>query len=152
VIRRAIPADGITLARIAAAALQLYAGQHPTDSSDRRRNQVARLRDRKRSALAVLEQGLVQRPAGSDPLDTWIEPRPAARLAAFGIRTPAQAIDTISRGGLTWYRRVSAVGHVATDKLVAWLQANESSIGTTVERAALISRAALIEAAKSWVR
>jgi site-specific recombinase XerD len=130
-------------------ALELYAEQHPPGSGDRRRAQIARLRDRQRHALGVLERVLVQCPAGADPLDTWIDPRLAARLAACGIRTPADAVDAINRGGLTWYRRVPGIGRVAADRLVKWLQANEPSIGARIDAAALIPRAQLIEAVRT---
>jgi site-specific recombinase XerD len=131
-----------------AEALELYAAQHPPDDGERRRNQIARLRDRQRQALGVLEQVLVQRPAGTDPLDTWVDPRLAARLVAFGIRTPGQLAAAINHGGHTWYRRIPGVGRVAADKLVKWLQANELSIGARIEPWSLIPRAALIEAAR----
>jgi site-specific recombinase XerD len=129
--------------------LELYAAQHPPDSGERRRTQIARLRDRQRQALGVLEPVLVQRPAGADPLDTWIDPRLAARLTAFGIRTPAELVAAINRGGLAWYRRIPGVGRIAADRLVAWLQANEPSIGARIEPAALIPRAQLIEAVRT---
>jgi site-specific recombinase XerD len=132
-----------------AEALELYAAQHPPDDGERRRTQIARLRDRQRQALGVLEQVLVQRPAGADPLDTWIDPRLAARLVAFGIRTPAELVAAINRGGLAWYRRIPGVGRIAADRLVAWLQANEPSIGARIEPAALIPRAQLIEAVRT---
>jgi site-specific recombinase XerD len=132
-----------------AEALELYAAQHPPDNGERRRTQIARLRDRQRQALGVLEPVLVQRPAGADPLDTWIDPRLATRLTAFGIRTPAELVAAINRGGLAWYRRVPGVGRIAADRLVAWLQANEPSIGARIEPAALIPRAQLIEAVRT---
>ena len=132
-----------------AEALELYAEQHPPDDGERRRAQVARLRDRQRRALSVLEPVLVQRPAAGDPLDTWIDPRVAARMAAFEIRTPAELVAAINRGGLTWYRRIPGVGRIAADKLVKWLQANELSIGARIEPAALIPRAQLIDAVRT---
>jgi site-specific recombinase XerD len=132
-----------------AEALELYAQQHPPDDAERRHAQLARLRDRQRRALTVLEPVLVQRPAAGDPLDTWIDPRLAARLAAFGIRTPGELVAAIDRGGLTWYRRIPGVGRIAAEKLVKWLQANELSIGARIEPAALIPRAQLIEAVRT---
>ena len=132
-----------------AEALELYAQQYPPDDGDRRRAQLARLRDRQRRALTLLEPVLVQRPAAGDPLDTWIDPRVAARLAACEIRTPAELVAAINRGGLTWYRRIPGVGRIAADKLVKWLQANEPSIGARIEPAALIPRAQLIEAVRT---
>jgi site-specific recombinase XerD len=132
-----------------AEALELFAEQYPPDDGERRRAQIARLRDRQRRALGVLEQVLVQRPAAGDPLDTWIDPRIAARLAAFEIRTPADLVSAINRGGLTWYRRIPGVGRIAAEKFVKWLQANEPSIGARVEPAALIPRAQLIEAVRT---
>jgi site-specific recombinase XerD len=132
-----------------AEALELYAEQHPPDDGERRRAQIARVRDRQRRALAVLEPVLVQRPAGDDPLDTWIDPRLAARLVAFEIRTPAELVAAVNRGGLTWYRRISGVGRIAADKLVKWLQANEPSIGAQIEPASLIPRAQLIDAVRT---
>jgi site-specific recombinase XerD len=132
-----------------AEALELYAQQYPPDDGERRRAQLARLRDRQRRALTVLEPVLVQRPAATDPLDTWIDPRLAARLAVFEIRTPLELVAAINRGGLTWYRRIPGVGRIAADKLIKWLQANEPSIGARIEAAALIPRAQLIEAVRT---
>jgi site-specific recombinase XerD len=132
-----------------AEALELYADRFPPDDGERRRAQIARLRDRQRRALTMLEPVLVQRPDSSDPLDTWIDPRVAARLAAFELRTPAELVAAINRGGLTWYRRIPGVGRVAADKLVKWLQANEASIGVRIEPAALLPRAQLVEAVRT---
>ena len=132
-----------------AEALELYADRFPPDDGERRRAQIARVRDRQRRALSVLEPVLVQRPAGDDPLDTWIDPRLAARLVAFEIRTPAELVAAVNRGGLTWYRRIPGVGRIAADKLVKWLQANEPSIGAQIEPAALIPRAQLIDAVRT---
>ena len=130
-------------------ALALYAEQYPPDDGERRHIQVARLRDRQRRALAVLEPVLVQRPAAGDPLDTWIDTRLAARLVAFEIRTPANLVAAINHAGLTWYRRIPGVGRIAADKLVKWLQANEPSICARIEPAALIPRAQLIQAVRT---
>lgn len=132
-----------------AEALELFAEQYPPDDGERRRTQIARLRDRQRRALAVLEPVLVQRPAAGDPLDAWIDLRLAARLAAFEIRTPAEAVSAINRSGLAWYRRIPGVGRIAADKLIKWLQANEPSIGARIEPVALIPRAQLIEAVRT---
>ena len=132
-----------------AEALELYADRFPPDDGERRRAQIARLRDRQRRALTMLERVLVQRPASGDPLDSWIDPRIAARLAAFEIRTPADLVAAINRGGLTWYRRIPGVGRIAADKLVKWLQSNEPSIGAGIEPAALIPRAQLIAAVRT---
>ena len=132
-----------------AEALELYADRFPPDDGERRRAQIARLRDRQRRALTMLERVLVQRPASGDPLDSWIDPRIAARLAAFEVRTPSELVAAINRGGLTWYRRIPGVGRVAAEKLVRWLQANETSIGVRIEPAALLPRAQLIEAVRT---
>jgi site-specific recombinase XerD len=132
-----------------AEALELYAEQYPPDDGERRRAQIARVRDRQRRALAVLEPVLVQRPGAGDPLDTWIDPRLAGRLVVFGIRSPADLVAAINRGGVTWFRKVPGVGRIAADKLVSWLQANEASIGERVEPSALMPRAQLIEAVRS---
>lgn len=132
-----------------AEALELYADRFPPDDGERRRAQIARLRDRQRRALTMLERVLVQRPASGDPLDSWIDPRIAARLAAFEIRTTAELVAAINRGGLTWYRRIPGVGRIAANKLVKWLQSNEPSIGAHIEPAALIPRAQLIAAVRT---
>ena len=130
-------------------ALEFYAQQYPPDDGERRRTQLDRLRDRQRRSLSVLEPVLVQRPASGDPLDTWINPRVAARLAAFEIRTPAELVAAINCVGLTWCRRVPRVGRIAADRLVKWLQTNELSIRARIEPGALIPRAQLIEAVRT---
>ncbi|MCZ8321089.1 MAG: tyrosine-type recombinase/integrase [Novosphingobium sp.] len=132
-----------------AEALELYAQQYPPDNDERRRAQVARLRDRQRRALTVLEPVLVQRPVACDPLDTWIDQRLAARLASFEIRTPGDLVAAINQGGPSWYRRIPGVGRIAADKLITWLQANELTIAARIEAAALIPRAQLIEAVRT---
>lgn len=112
--------------------LELFEDQHPAAKVDRRASRVARLRERQRRALDVLERVMVQPPGLDDAPSAWLEPKTAARLEAVGLATLRQVFERVDRIGYGWWKRIPRVGEVAAKRVTEWFRLNAGSLGVKV--------------------
>lgn len=69
---------------------------------DRKIARNARLRARQAAALTRMESPLAEAPSPAHPLDGWLEPVAAARLAVAGLTTRADLLALIRRRRQRW--------------------------------------------------
>jgi site-specific recombinase XerD len=92
------------------------------DKSEERR---ARLGKRLRHALQLLEKAARRRPAAADPVERWLAPNLAEKLAARGLLTLGQARAALAARRTPRWEEVPGVGQVWADRLQAWMDENE---------------------------
>ena len=90
----------------------------------RKAARVDRLRKRLRQAIDTLERWIASTPKATDPIDIWLEPVVAVRLAPAGIVSIEDLVGLINRRGNLWYRRIPKFGAVRARRVVRWLQLN----------------------------
>lgn len=117
---------------------QSHYGNLRTTQSRRRR-----LIGKQLEALHWLEALAVQPPLADDPVSAWFNPDLAHRLEAAGLSTLRQLIGQINGVGFRWWVKVKAIGKGKADRIVAWLQAHEHTIGMKLGEHVRARRAAL---------
>lgn len=96
----------------------------PSLAALRKVERNARLRQKLRHAIDVLEGWLVTTPKGKDPIEIWLEPVVSAPLRNVGIFTIEDLVGIINRKGNLWYRRIPKFGAVRSRRVIRWLQLN----------------------------
>lgn len=102
-----------------------------------------RLIGKQLEALHWLETLAVQPPLADDPVSAWFNPDLAHRLEAAGLSTLRLLIEQINGVGFRWWVKVKAIGKGKADRIVAWLQAHEHTIGMALGDHVSAQRAAL---------
>ena len=88
----------------------------------RKSERNSRLRKRLRQAIDTLERWIASTPKPTDPIDIWLEPVVAMRLAPAGIVSIDDLVGLINRRGNLWYRRIPKFGAVRARRILRWLQ------------------------------
>lgn len=114
-----------------------YGSQRATQSRRRR------LISKQLEALHWLEALAVQPPLADDPVAAWFNPDLAQRLEAAGLTTLRSLLERINGIGFRWWVGVKAIGKGKAERIVAWLQAHEHTIGMTIGRHVSAPRTAL---------
>lgn len=91
-----------------------------------------RLISKQLEALHWLEALAVQPPLADDPVSAWFNPDLARRLEDAGLSTLRLLFERINGIGFRWWVGVKAIGKGKADRIVAWLQAHEHTIGMTL--------------------
>ena len=102
-------------------------GQLDSRSAARRRQ---RLRERLVQAVLWLEGLAARDPQPTDPVAAWLDDRVAVRLASVGIVQLDALIDWIRRKGFHWHRGIPRLGSEGAARILRWLSAHETSLGT----------------------
>lgn len=114
-----------------------YGSQRATQSRRRR------LISKQLEALHWLEALAVQPPLADDPVSAWFNPDLAQRLEAAGLTTLRSLFERINGIGFRWWVGVKAIGKGKAERIVAWLQAHEHTIGMTIGQHVNAPRTAL---------
>ncbi|MBV9890936.1 MAG: integrase, partial [Rhizobacter sp.] len=104
-----------------------------------------RLVKKQLEALAWLESLVAQPPRAGDPVAAWFRPEVAALLEASNLFTLSQLVDHINGIGQRWAAPIRAVGSTKAERIVAWLRANEATIGVAVGKHVVRPRRAVSE-------
>jgi len=88
---------------------------------DRAEARRARLTQRLRQALQLLEQSTRRQPSRTDPVANWLAPNLATKLAAAGLATLGAVRDALQVRKTPRWEEVPGVGEVWADRLVAWM-------------------------------
>jgi len=88
---------------------------------DRAEARRARLTQRLRQALQLLEDNSHRQPARSDPVATWLAPNLATKLSAAGLTTIGAVRDALQARKTPRWEEVPGVGEVWADRLVKWM-------------------------------
>ena len=98
------------------------------------RNSKRRIRliERQLAGLAWLEQLVAEDPAPGDPVEAWLSPAIASRLAFAGVPTLFALAERINGKGEGWHRGITAIGTGKAARLVRWVTENEHSIGVKI--------------------
>lgn len=123
--------------------LELYREAFPPVPSprvDRKLARNARLRQRQAEALARMERALVEDPMPEHPLDGWLEPVVAARLAAAGLATLGDLLALIQRRRQRWFTAVPKIGPKAAQRITDWLALHAGSLQTSLSPLATTPR------------
>lgn len=95
----------------------------------RQQSKRRRLVDRQLEALSWLE-GLASRaPRADDPVEDWLAPALAQRVAAAGMPTLRSVADRIQAVGMRWWTTVPAVGPTKAARIVEWLRVHQQETG-----------------------
>jgi len=112
----------------------LYVEAYP-HSTDRRARRYARLVERQLTALVWMEELLATDPQPQDSVAAWFEDRLATRLILADIRTIDELLQRVRSRGYRWWVTVPRLGEKGARRLVAWLAAQESSLGSLTPQA-----------------
>lgn len=83
-------------------------------------------------AINLLQNRLTSFPAPSHPVHSWIERSIAEQMNAQGVVTLGDLVGFIGAIGRTWSKRIKGLGPVRSERLVAWLDANQATLGNIV--------------------
>ena len=97
-----------------------------------RRSRQSRLMVRQLEAVHWLQQVLPEVPHGSDPISHWIDPHLAIHLAKQDLLRLDQLVSHVNRIGHRWWRGIASIGAAKAGRIVAWLKANEVTLGTPI--------------------
>lgn len=106
-----------------------YLERYPQAGNDRAKRRAALLQ-RQIAALNWIEGLLVTAPVPADPVAAWLDSNLVERLRNGGIHTLAELMGRITERGFRWYGTVPQLGAVRAARLVRWLTAYETSLGT----------------------
>ncbi|NMV39858.1 phage integrase family protein [Ralstonia insidiosa] len=123
--------------------LELYREAYPPEASprvDRRLARNARLRERQAAALARMEKALAEDPKPDHPVDGWLDPAVAKRLADVGVLTLGDLLELIQRRRQRWYTAVPKVGPKAAQRIVDWLVLHAWAFGFSLSPLATTRR------------
>ena len=109
--------------------------QAEVGAPDRAEARRARLSQRLRESLLLLERGERRRPAPGDAVGQWLAPHLATRLAAAGIATLGAARAALDARHTPRWDEVPGIGAVWADRLRGWFEDN--AITTPVAPAVL---------------
>lgn len=98
--------------------LAAYTARHAGSEDRHRRGQL--LVARRLAALRWLQDYTKQVPAATDALAHWLDPFPAARLAAAGVNTVGQLVTRFERHGHRWRSGVSGLGAIKAAAIESW--------------------------------
>lgn len=121
---------------------QLEAYQAAHGRAVQRLGRRARLVARQLEALRWLEALSTRPPALDDPVDAWLDPRLADRLAAAGLVTLRELMQRVHGVAGRWWRPVRGVGAGKAARIEQWLhdQAGALGAGATPRPAEVESR------------
>ncbi len=88
----------------------------------------ARLVARQLEALRWLESLSARPPQLDDPVDAWLDPQLAGRLASAGLATLRQLCHRIQHAPGRWWRPVRAVGALKALRVERWLAAHQQPL------------------------
>lgn len=92
----------------------------------------ARLVARQLEALRWLESLGTRAPRPDDPVDAWLPPAIAARLAAAGWSTVRTLIEQVNGRHGRWWRPLRGIGPAKARRVEAWLQSQAAALGSVV--------------------
>lgn len=94
-----------------------------------RQSQRRRLVERQLQAVAWLEGLSSRTPAADDPVEEWLAPALARRIAAAGMPTLRSLVARIQAVGTRWWSVVPAIGTTKAARVVDWLRAHQEETG-----------------------
>ena len=109
--------------------IELYESQFGRARASSAPARRQRLRQRLVQAIQWLEQVGVRQPKVTDPIGSWLDERLTRLLAAAGLRTLEDLIQWVSKRGFRWHRGIPRMGPARAARVVAWLRANEGTLG-----------------------
>lgn len=112
--------------------LEAYAEAFPGGTAEGqggRPSRRVRLVERQLEALHWLQGLAAQDPRAGDPIDAWLNPSIAARLARVQVHTLGALVERINGIGARWWARVPGVGAQKAARIEDWLRAHENVAG-----------------------
>lgn len=110
--------------------IQAYQERHGSLANRRQRSQ--RLLDRQLSALRWLESLASRAPRPSDPVQHWLHPLLADKLATVGLDTLEKLLTHIQTRGNHWFQNIRGIGAGKAARIVQWLRMQEVALNQTV--------------------
>lgn len=83
-------------------------------------------------AVNLLQNRLTSSPAPSHPVQSWIERSIAEQMIDQGVETLGDLVGFIGAIGRPWPKRFKGLGPVRAERLMAWLDVNQGTLGNIV--------------------
>jgi len=106
--------------------IQAYQARYGALAVRQRRSQ--RLLDRQLAALRWLETLAARAPQPTDPVENWLHPLLADKLAAAGFPTLNALLAHIHARGSLWHRGIRGIGAGKASRIVQWLRMQEVAL------------------------
>jgi len=108
--------------------IQAYLEAHP-QSVDTQAQKRQRLINRQLEALKWIEPLITADPVRDDWVAAWFDETISKRLLLAKLATLGELMDHIASAGYRWWVGVPRLGEKGAQRIVAWLQGYESSLG-----------------------
>lgn len=83
-------------------------------------------------AINLLQNRLTSFPMPNHPVHTWVDRTIALQLVDQGVNTLGDLVAYIGNTGRNWRRRIKGLGPVRAQRLEAWLDANQATLGNII--------------------